>query len=51
MVADRSASKHVAGKLAISEGTAKLRLHNIYSKLIYAAVSIWCATCSDWASN
>lgn len=33
MVADGLPSKHVAGKLAISEGTAKLHLHHIYSKL------------------
>ena len=33
MVADGLPSKHVAGKLAITEGTAKLHLHHIYSKL------------------
>ena len=33
MVADGLPSKHVAGRLAITEGTAKLHLHHIYSKL------------------
>jgi len=33
MVADGMPSKHVAGRLAITEGTAKLHLHHIYSKL------------------
>jgi DNA-binding NarL/FixJ family response regulator len=33
MFADGMQSKHVADKLAISEGTAKLHLHHIYSKL------------------
>jgi len=33
MVADGLPSKNVAGRLAISEGTAKLHLHHIYSKL------------------
>ena len=33
MFADGSQCKHVADKLAISEGTAKLHLHHIYSKL------------------
>lgn len=33
MVADGLPSKHVADRLAITEGTAKLHLHHIYSKL------------------
>ena len=33
MVADGLPSKHVAGRFAITEGTAKLRLHHVYSKL------------------
>jgi DNA-binding NarL/FixJ family response regulator len=33
MVADGLPSKRVAGKLAITEGTAKLHLHHVYSKL------------------
>jgi DNA-binding NarL/FixJ family response regulator len=33
MVADGTPSKHVADRLAISEGTTKLHLHHIYSKL------------------
>jgi len=33
MFADGLQCKHVADKLAISEGTAKLHLHHIYSKL------------------
>jgi two-component system, NarL family, nitrate/nitrite response regulator NarL len=33
MVAEGLPSKHVAGRLAITEGTAKLHLHHIYSKL------------------
>jgi len=33
MVADGLPSKHLAGRLAITEGTAKLHLHHIYSKL------------------
>jgi two-component system, NarL family, nitrate/nitrite response regulator NarL len=33
MVADGLPSKHVADKLAITEGTTKLHLHHIYSKL------------------
>jgi DNA-binding NarL/FixJ family response regulator len=33
MVADGMPSKHVAGQLAITEGTTKLHLHHIYSKL------------------
>ncbi|HTL75142.1 MAG TPA: response regulator transcription factor [Casimicrobiaceae bacterium] len=33
MVADGLPSKHVAGRLAITEGTMKLHLHHIYSKL------------------
>jgi two-component system, NarL family, nitrate/nitrite response regulator NarL len=33
MVAEGLPSKHVAGTLAITEGTAKLHLHHIYSKL------------------
>jgi len=33
MVADGLPSKQVAGRLAITEGTAKLHLHHVYSKL------------------
>ena len=33
MFADGMQSKHVADKLSISEGTAKLHLHHIYTKL------------------
>jgi len=33
MIADGLPNKHVATRLAITEGTAKLHLHNIYSKL------------------
>jgi DNA-binding NarL/FixJ family response regulator len=33
MVVEGLASKHVASRLAITEGTAKLHLHHIYSKL------------------
>jgi DNA-binding NarL/FixJ family response regulator len=33
MIADGLPNKRVADRLAITEGTAKLHLHNIYSKL------------------
>jgi DNA-binding NarL/FixJ family response regulator len=33
MVADGLPSKHVADKLSITEGTAKLHLHHVYLKL------------------
>jgi len=34
MVADGLPSKHIADKLAITEGTAKLHLHHVYLKLM-----------------
>jgi DNA-binding CsgD family transcriptional regulator len=33
MVADGLPSKHVADRLSITEGTAKLHLHHVYLKL------------------